>query len=85
MIAADGIDKLEQSLTKSISVAMIYGASHQEGIRTYLDNPNLRKTKRGLYKELDEVAHPEIRLYAFQKSRESRHGGKWVQTSQLDV
>lgn len=85
VIAADGIDKLEQSLTKSISVAMIYGASHQEGIRTYLDNPNLRKTKRGLYKELDEVAHPEIRLYAFQKSRESRHGGKWVQTSQLDV
>ncbi len=79
VIAADSVDQLEQSFTKSINVAMIYGAAHKAGIRTYLENPNLRKAKRELYGELDEVANPEIRLYEFQKDMAARHGGSWKQ------
>jgi hypothetical protein len=64
---AHGIDRLNEHVTKSMKVAIIYGDYHRNGVRYYLEQPEqLRDIKAALYGVYSEIAPPEMTAYRYE-------------------
>lgn len=66
VVIAEGLSRLSQGLSKKIKVAVVYGASHTNAIREYLEQPKLRALKFQLYKPFRDVAPPMISAYKYE-------------------
>lgn len=84
VVLAEGMDVLAKKFSKPKKVAVMYGAAHFIGLKHYLENPNLRATKRKLYAPLDKAAQPEMRGYAFHEG-DGQTQSEWRETFRVKV
>ena len=94
---ATGLDQLSRGFTKKMKVAIVYGDYHRNGIRQYLENPNLRQAKFALYKPFRDVAPPQMTAYKYELAPEVVSGtveiksipeskwGYWKQVVQANI
>jgi len=92
VVIAEGITKLSKSLTEKTTATLVFGMGHVDGIKYYLDNPEMRAFKLAAYKPYKDNSQTYISTYDFilddnitEERVKASDWGEWKQSSVIDI